>query len=103
MGVPKMRWGTQTVPGYPNRAGVPKWLRGTIVAVQQPTPPRSPHPPHSAGSLAAHGRTRRARAIPHGRARTGPGIAPASPGGTHPLEEVLGSVLLMPVLEGFRS
>lgn len=34
-------------------------------------------------------------------------LAPAppwhSPGGTYPLEEVLGSVLLMPVLEGFRS
>ena len=34
-----------------------------------------------------------------------PGTAPAQPrrGGTHPLEEGLGSVLLMPVLEGFRS
>lgn len=32
-----------------------------------------------------------------------PGPVPASPRGTYPLEEVLGSVLLMPVLEGFRS
>lgn len=43
----------------------------------------------------------------HGCAQAGPGIAPASPrhcpGSTYPLEEVLGSVLLMPVLEGFRS
>lgn len=53
-------------------------------------------------------------AVAHGQARVHSGITPALPQHhlvphqcgpriTYPLEEVLGSVLRMPVLEGFRS